>query len=72
MAQCRAAHCRAAGGGQPACLTVCPDHLLVAPATYCNCLPVCCSTLNYTYDEWVAEIQGQRDWTVDECGIPEE
>jgi hypothetical protein len=36
------------------------------------CDVLSCSTLNYTYDEWVEDITGQRDWTVNECGIPEE
>lgn len=26
----------------------------------------------YDYEEWVAEVDGQRKWVVDECGIPRE
>lgn len=31
-----------------------------------------CRTLSYSYDEWASDIGGQRDWLVQECGIPYE
>lgn len=31
-----------------------------------------CSVLNFTYDEMEADIQGVKDWLVNECGIPAE
>lgn len=34
-----------------------------------SCAP---SSVAYDYEEWVAEVDGQRKWVVDECGIPRE
>lgn len=31
-----------------------------------------CSVLNFTYEEMKADIQGMKDWLVNECGIPAE
>ena len=39
-----------------------------------RCLPwpgrVPCRTMDFTYEEWEAEIAGQRDWLNHTCGVP--